>query len=304
MRMSFGLTGPERRREQNRLAQRRFRQRHDSQQRSSESRPRVSISSLGVPSHRETDHKDIVRPESTVSLLRNNNTDLSDGAPYCEFSWLNEDTVIDGINFENDFGRSGLESLQAPNTWISQPKEDFSQTVDPILKSFSHGAPHTSFYTISNDTRTVDFVSSGASPLHTAAKRGHVKIVRLLLEHDAYCNVQDDDGATPLMHATIGGHEEAASLLLSHGASIQCVDYHNRSALHWAVICRHVHLLRMLLNHCIGDKSVIDGITRDGGTPLHIAVETNFEAAVEALLNSGADTQHKARNNGIVRICS
>ena len=62
-----------------------------------------------------------------------------------------------------------------------------------------------------------------------AAKSGYVKIVRILLDHDAHVNVIDDAdqdkvaagehaGMTPLIYAARGGHAEIVRLLLARGA--------------------------------------------------------------------------------------
>ena len=59
------------------------------------------------------------------------------------------------------------------------------------------------------------------TPLHVASRLGHVDIVRLLLEHGADAQAQDDDKRTPLLLASLNGHLEAARVLLEHGANTE-----------------------------------------------------------------------------------
>ncbi|GFY39880.1 KN motif and ankyrin repeat domain-containing protein 1 [Trichonephila inaurata madagascariensis] len=58
--------------------------------------------------------------------------------------------------------------------------------------------------------------SSKQTPLMSAASKGYVKMVRLLLEAGADPNQQDDDGSTALMYAAVQGHEACVCLLLEH----------------------------------------------------------------------------------------
>lgn len=256
----------------------------------------MSISSSSSACHSAARPHNVVRP---VSLLESNTIhpmEIQDG---WQLPWENSHTFADELNFGNDStSREELELRQMPNTWPSQPEIPESQRVEQILKRLSYNESNILSRTISSEGITIcDSVSSdnlGVTPLNTAAKRGHVNIVRLLLEHDAGCNVQDGEGLTPLMQATVGGFEEVAGLLLSHDAGVQFADHRGQSALHWAVIHRRDRLLKILLKHCVENKSVVDGLTREGKTPLHIAVDTDFEAAVEMLLSSGADAQQKA----------
>jgi len=294
-------TRVERRREQNRLAQRRFRQRH--QPSSPEYHRRLSISSLTSAPHSGTPSNNnmLLSPEQTPSVIANGNCNGSTGLPGLaqdwELPWLEGNAIMDSMNFGMDPGRAGFQ--QTPDISTSPSEARDSRVIEHILEQFSSAEVDPS-HVIDDNTHGIGdpesncLLSPGVSPLHTAAKRGHANIVRLLLRHGADCNAQDEDGLTPLMHATIGDSEEVAGLLLPHGAGIQFVDHDNRSALHWAVIRRRERLLKMLLEYCKGNRAVVDAVTREGKTPLHIAVDTDFEAAVEVLLNSGADAQHKA----------
>lgn len=64
----------------------------------------------------------------------------------------------------------------------------------------------------------------GLSLLHWAADRGHVGVIRLLLDSGADPNVQDPEGQTPLHYAAACGHGEAVASLLQGGASILIAD--------------------------------------------------------------------------------
>ncbi|KAL8883234.1 MAG: hypothetical protein Q9192_007332, partial [Flavoplaca navasiana] len=142
------------------------------------------------------------------------------------------------------------------------------------------------------------------SPLHMAARKGHDRIVHALLQHNVDLNEPDSDGLSPIVHAIIGGHEEVVSSLLLHGARIcgdiiegKHEDEYQRaqpSALHWAVHHRREALLRVLLTHSCAERSSIDVYDAFGRTPLHLAIDTNFESAVLMLLKFGADPRFRA----------
>jgi len=51
------------------------------------------------------------------------------------------------------------------------------------------------------------------TPLHVASERGHVEIVRLLLEHGADLRARDSDGRTPSELALQYGKLEIVELL-------------------------------------------------------------------------------------------
>lgn len=58
----------------------------------------------------------------------------------------------------------------------------------------------------------------GWSPLHYAATKGHIRMMRLLIENDAYLDAESPNGTTPLMMAARYGTPLAVKLLLEEGA--------------------------------------------------------------------------------------
>lgn len=206
------------------------------------------------------------------------------------------------MNLDDNISIPDIDLNPTPNLLPPRPESTGSDTIEQILAGFPYDGTQ---LPSPPDTAVGPRVSSGVdtdsdtlwvSPLLMAVQKGHSKIVRILLQHDADCNTKDKDGRTPLIHATMNGDEDVVDLLLSHGAGLQLVDNNDRTALHWAVLHRHDRLLSLLLKHCAGNNAVVDAYTKEGRTALHIAIETGLEAAVEVLLKSGASVQFKARN--------
>ncbi|RDW58703.1 hypothetical protein BP6252_13179 [Coleophoma cylindrospora] len=145
-----------------------------------------------------------------------------------------------------------------------------------------------------------------ASSLNIAAQKGNDRIVRVLLQHSTKSNVNvpDSEGRTPLICATIGGHKDVVALLLADGALLSCVDHSHRSAIHWAVVHRRDSLLELLLSHGQGEeqtpaRTVIDAYDLNGQTPLHLAIDEDFEDGVRLLLEYGANMNLVARRSSV-----
>ena len=63
-----------------------------------------------------------------------------------------------------------------------------------------------------------DVNQKGWTPLHYAATKGNIEMMRLLMEHHAYLDAESPNGTTPLMMAAHYGTPMATKLLLEEGA--------------------------------------------------------------------------------------
>ena len=54
--------------------------------------------------------------------------------------------------------------------------------------------------------------------------KGHIDVVKVLLEHDANIEVGDDEDQTPLMFSCQRGHMYVLKVVLEHNANIEAVD--------------------------------------------------------------------------------
>ena len=105
------------------------------------------------------------------------------------------------------------------------------------------------------------------SPIHHAAKQGHLEVVRILLEAGADQNAATANGITALMFAARQGHLEVVRLLLETGADKNAAMAHGRTALMLAAKEGHLDVVRTLLKA----GADMNAATADGRTASMLA---------------------------------
>ena len=130
---------------------------------------------------------------------------------------------------------------------------------------------------------TVD--STGRSPLSWAAQRGEDEAVRLLLEHGADPNNNDNENMTPLHYAAQAATPKCLLLLIEYGARIH-QSMRGWTALHYAC-CFHDDLAytKPLLDH----GADVNMRTYVGKTALSLAILQNHLKNTAFLMKIGAD---------------
>jgi len=79
-----------------------------------------------------------------------------------------------------------------------------------------------------------DVNKTGWTPLHYAATKGHVGMIKLLLDKSAYIDAESPNQTTPLMMAAMYGTFEAVKLLIDEGADVLLKNALNLTALDFA----------------------------------------------------------------------
>ncbi|XP_024871481.1 uncharacterized protein LOC112454357 isoform X3 [Temnothorax curvispinosus] len=165
----------------------------------------------------------------------------------------------------------------------------------------------------------------GFTPLHVAAKGGHLELVNFLLQNKADVNARNDmystplhgaasnclevvsalilnganvnarsiSGITPLHCAVDYGHEKIVNILLEHGANVNAVDIDNETPLILAAIYGHEEIVKTLLK----SKANANIANVASMTPLHFAAQNGHLGIVVALLKHIFDICAKDRNN-------
>ena len=130
--------------------------------------------------------------------------------------------------------------------------------------------------------------SNGSTPLHAAVRTNGQDILQILLSHAEVWNINLVDADledTPLHLAAKRGHLKMAELLLHHGANLNSKNCFQQAPLHCAVNTTHKKIVKLLCTKGCD----INSRDEDGNTPLHCAVRSESSAIAKMLLEAGCD---------------
>jgi len=134
------------------------------------------------------------------------------------------------------------------------------------------------------DISTRDYASSW-TPLHWAARNGHYQIASFLISQGANVNAEDKDGGTPILAAAYWGRNEIIRLLITAGADVNKRERRGNSALLNAAMTERWDTVRILISH--GADVNVHGVRRL--TPLMLASKRGDLELVKLLVHHGAD---------------
>ena len=141
------------------------------------------------------------------------------------------------------------------------------------------------------DVNLRDVEAHGGTLLHVVSRNqsggSQTEKIKLLLEHGADLEADDEDGKTPLAAAAEDYTHEALPILLERGAQLEARDYKGRTPLGAAVCNNNTLGVQILLEKGANLE------TRDdrGHSPLVLAVRQGHLEMVRYLLSAGADPQ-------------
>lgn len=131
------------------------------------------------------------------------------------------------------------------------------------------------------------------SPLHLACEAGNLQYAKLLIQHGAEINTeQNENSYLPFISAVYGGNVQIIRLLLDHGADATFKLKDGFTAIHVALSLEknHVETLAEVLS--CEQLDVNEKITNEKGEPItaiHMAAERGEPQLIRMLIDRGAD---------------
>lgn len=123
---------------------------------------------------------------------------------------------------------------------------------------------------------------NGQYPLHAAAAKGSIIMVRTLLKHGAEIDRRMADGSTALDLAILGGRTQVAELLLAQGAQLDASALLLQAAETGATD-------RDIVRFLIERGADTERRNTDGDTPLLTAIRQDNHRLANQLVNQGAN---------------
>lgn len=106
-------------------------------------------------------------------------------------------------------------------------------------------------------------------PLLEAARSGHEKMVKLLIDHGANIEARDREPETPLRLVAVYGHGAIVKQFVDRSTGLDCLDNNGRTPLSIAA----AYGRRAIVTQHIDRSAGLDCLDKDGGTPLSNAAD-------------------------------
>uniref|UniRef100_A0A8C2ZXG1 Ankyrin repeat domain 6b n=1 Tax=Cyclopterus lumpus TaxID=8103 RepID=A0A8C2ZXG1_CYCLU len=129
----------------------------------------------------------------------------------------------------------------------------------------------------------------GRSPLHLAAHKGHIEVVRILLKAGCDLDIQDDGEQTALQRAAVVGNSDVISALIQEGCALDRQDKDGNAALHevsWHGFSQSVKVL-------VKAGANAHAKNKAGNTALHLACQNAHAQSCKVLLLGGSRPDNK-----------
>lgn len=135
----------------------------------------------------------------------------------------------------------------------------------------------------------VAITKNGRTPLHLAAYKGHIAVVRILLAAGCDLDIEDDGDQTALHRAAVVGNTDVISALVQEGCALDRQDKDGNTALHEAAWHGFSQTVKLLVKA----GANVHAKNKAGNTALHLACQNGHVQSCRVLLLGGSRPDSK-----------
>jgi ankyrin repeat protein len=132
----------------------------------------------------------------------------------------------------------------------------------------------------------------GSTPLHLASFKGHLEVVKFLLEKGADIEAINGGGFTSLQLAAYGGHRDVVEFLIDKGSNLNAINKQMGMTVLDFAFMREMQARKLDIAPFLIEKGAefdVNKKNQSGYTFLDMAIVFGYTEAVEYLLGFGAD---------------
>ncbi|HEY9461176.1 MAG TPA: ankyrin repeat domain-containing protein [Paralcaligenes sp.] len=177
----------------------------------------------------------------------------------------------------NELGPEGQPAIMAAirhNAWNAYDVLAASPKIEVNLTNVSDETPLMYLAIVGETGRAQNLINRGAhvnrlgwTPLHYAASKGQLAMVKLLIADKAIINAPAPDGTTALMMAAFAGSEPVVRVLLAAGADVTTRNLKAQDAADWALLSKHGALarkIRVLIDDKLAQRAALRARAKSG----------------------------------------
>ncbi|MCJ7476145.1 MAG: ankyrin repeat domain-containing protein, partial [Wolbachia endosymbiont of Homalodisca vitripennis] len=139
------------------------------------------------------------------------------------------------------------------------------------------------------------------TPLHDAVIKGHLEIVKYLIEKGTDVDIRDGWNNSSLQHAASNSHLDIVKYLVEKGADLMDKNNTGNTLLHFATGNPNNREGRLeVVKYLIEKGADLNARNDYGDTPLHYAIRAGYLDIAKYLVEKGADVNAKNSNGNTV----
>jgi ankyrin repeat protein len=185
---------------------------------------------------------------------------------------------------------------------LNKVLREFNQT--PLALAIESGKKKVIGYLLTCENIDINHPGTdGTTALHTAAAKGDLASLSLLLGAGADPDTVDHQRSTPLISAAAFGHAEVVQALLASlkkSSRLNRQDRRGYTAFTYAAVTGKALIARLLLNHGADPRLA----SRENKSPMIYAIERGHPEVVLALVESGVNPRKKTASGATPLTCA